>query len=104
MSNVTITDPFDVPPDKASTRLFFAKQHPMDRFWHICDASLGRPYGRHIFYMALHGSYMFPTDRADTVLQADILRAPTDKLCQRCLDEYILAVDIINRKDMIKFD
>lgn len=103
MSHLTIKQPFDVNPNKASVRLFFAKADTQDTIWHICDAALGKEAGKHILFMALHGAFMYPAERADTILSADIQRAPTDKLCQRCLDEYVLALDIIGVKHLLKF-
>lgn len=104
MTDLVVRPGFDVNPNKASVRLFFAKDSIQDTVWHICDAALGKLVGSHVFYMALHGSFMYATERADTILSADIQRAPTDRLCQRCLDEYILAQDIIEMKGLLRFD
>lgn len=94
-----------VNPRASSIRLFFAKQSELDSAWHICDAALGSwSSGEGTLYVALHGARMYVGVKADTVLQADLRRGVTDGLCQRCMEELILAADLVKDRRLLRFE
>lgn len=90
--------------DAVSARLFFAKTAVSDTVWHICDAALGKEVRGNLLFMALHQSFIYPVIKADSVLQAELMRGMNDGICQLCLREYKLAVDTIKDRKMMRFD
>jgi len=90
-------------PGSVSTRIFFAKDSESSILWHLCDAALGQAHFGKVWYMALHGAFLYPVVQCDTVLQCKIRLGVADQFCRNCLDEYELAKDVIERKKLLKF-
>lgn len=94
---------FPIEDPHGSVRIFFLRSHVLD-VWHLCDASLWKPDGKSVVYGALHGGWVYPHERCDTVLQVKLVTKDTDRFCARCIEEYELAKDIIQRKRLLKFE
>ncbi len=90
-------------PATVSTRIFFAKENLGSRIWHLCDAALGAESHGRIIFCALHGTYIYPAIRCDTVLQAKLWTDIGDLFCQQCLKEYELAREVIEERKLLKF-
>lgn len=101
---VEVKELFPIHTQKESVRLFFAKESAFSSVWHICDAALGKEISGGLYYGALHGAFMRTEVRADSVLQADILRKDSDQFCTSCLEEYELAKDTIKERRLMKFE
>src|SRR6267154_2686680 len=103
MSDLQITPRFPIDPRTVSTRLIFAKTSILETVWHVLDSALGKamPDGKVIF-MALHGDWIYPEVRCDTVLQTDLRYGLNDSFCQRCILEMELARAEIQKRDLLK--
>lgn len=102
---MSFADALNVAPQHSSIRIFLAKRECSDTIWHLCDAALGSyTTAAGIEYIALHGKRMHVEVKADTVLQADLQRGLNDALCERCLDEFYLAIGFIKEKRLLKFE
>lgn len=104
MSVVKADSLFPIIPEAASVRLFFAKNHPSDAVWHLCDMALSFWENGRLEYLALHGQRMVVNCRADTVMQAEAMRSISDRMCSRCMEEFALAFPIIKRRKLMRFE
>lgn len=107
MSDFTnLKDQFPIEnPNAVSTRLFFARENILSNVWHICDAAIWQltPDGREALTMALHGKMIYTRIKCDTVAQIRMQVKETEQLCFRCVEEFNLAKDIIEKKKLLRF-
>lgn len=92
-----------IDPRAVSTRIIFVRDSVASRVWHLADVAISKAVGASVYHMALHGAYVYPGTKADTVAEARKLTGPGDRFCERCLEEFELARDVIEKRKMMKF-
>jgi hypothetical protein len=99
----SILDRLKIRPKGESRRLVFVRQSRVG-LWHLADVSINRAMpDNSIEFMALHGKYIHPIEQVDTVVGASP-RIATDGFCARCLDEYHLALPMIQKHGLLRFE
>ncbi len=94
-------------PKAVSTRIVFVREEAVS-LWHLADVAISRSVGgglsaARVEFMALHGKWIHPLMQVDTVSEMHKLHGPQPLICQRCLDEFSLAADLIKRKNLLRF-
>ncbi len=95
-----------IDPKAVSTRIVFVRED-VASLWHLADVSISRAVGglvsARVEYMALHGKWIHPLVQVDTVSEMQTKHGPQPLICQRCLDEFSLAADLIKKKNLLRF-